>query len=277
MKANWKRPLSTARPQDLLDDVTVTIPVRIDSPDRSRNLRLITGYLLDQFECSLVIAEEGESSRPLLEGWEDRFRHINCSPRSDGLFWKARLLNVATEHASTPLILSYDADVIVPAVQLTTAAERLRAGVADMVYPFDGACIDLPANVSRVLEKDWNWDRLAPSLGVLRTHPTCAGAITCVGGALMMSHEKFVACGMENERFVGWGGEDDERHRRLIGLGMKVLRTDGWIYHLHHRVDQSTPLEQEQYFANLAECSRIFDMNREQLETEVRRGLHIED
>ncbi|MEM9557235.1 MAG: galactosyltransferase-related protein [Acidobacteriota bacterium] len=263
---------SATGPRELLQDVTITVPVKIDSPDRARNLRVVTGYLMTRFKASLVIAEEGDAVLSVLDQWRGRFRHISCPSRADGLFWKTRLLNTAAEHASTRWLLSYDADVLVPTAQLSAAVNCLREGAADMIYPYDGTCIDLPSDVSSALEREPRLD-LEPSLGTIRTLVGDSGALTCVGGALMMSREKFVACGMENERFAGWGGEDDERNRRLTMLGMRAGRAQGPLYHLHHRVAVPTPAEKAQHQANLAECARIFSMSREELRTEARRGL----
>jgi sugar phosphate isomerase/epimerase len=43
---------------------------------------------------------------------------------------------------------------------------------------------------------------------------------------------------MNNEEFVGWGREDDERHHRLLRNDLKFKRYNGTIMHLEHPEQQ---------------------------------------
>ena len=46
-----------------LDNVTFIIPLRIDSDDRLRNIIITTSYLLNKFDCKLIIKESDNISK----------------------------------------------------------------------------------------------------------------------------------------------------------------------------------------------------------------------
>jgi hypothetical protein len=56
----------------------------------------------------------------------------------------------------------------------------------------------------------------------------------CIGGIFLIDRQKFIEVGMNDERFEGWGREDDERHQRLLKSNFKFKREYGTIVHMHH-------------------------------------------
>ena len=48
------------------------------------------------------------------------------------------------------------------------------------------------------------------------------------------STEKYIEGGLENENFIAYGYEDNERYHRFNKLGYKVGRYDGNVYHMEH-------------------------------------------
>lgn len=59
------------------------------------------------------------------------------------------------------------------------------------------------------------------------------------GGAIFIKREKFdyAGAGGENEGFYGWGPEDWNRLEKWKRLGLKIQRTDGFLFHLTHPRD----------------------------------------
>lgn len=46
-----------------LSNVTFIIPLRIDTDDRLRNIILVTSFLLNRFNCKVIIKESDEMSK----------------------------------------------------------------------------------------------------------------------------------------------------------------------------------------------------------------------
>ena len=239
------------------DDLTITIPARIEHPDRQRNLHAVARAARATTTARIVIGL-GEASAPYLSEIDGVEIHVVDDP--PGPFHRTRVLNDLARTVTTPLVANLDADVVVPWAQWADSLARLRAG-ADLVLPYSGAIIDVPYAHHPWLERaDY---ATMPSVlhGVL--HPDS------VGGCVLWRHDSFVGAGMENERFVSWGAEDDERITRARTLGFSVERSKGVLYHLRHArgpdSDETNPMFQH----NVAELQRIASMDRSTLLGEI--------
>lgn len=62
-----------------------------------------------------------------------------------------------------------------------------------------------------------------------------------------------------DERFVGWGGEDDEMHLRLQRLNTRTFSMNNYGYHLYHDRKLSSPEGNDHYNNNL---NFIYDNKR---------------
>ncbi|MDP6360613.1 MAG: galactosyltransferase-related protein, partial [Planctomycetota bacterium] len=86
-----------------------------------------------------------------------------------------------------------------------------------------------------------------------------------VGGALFMDKSSHIRCGMENEHFVSWGMEDNERAHRWTKLGYRLLRTPGVLYHLEHPRSPDSSERNPGFQANEEECEKVKNMTPDQL------------
>jgi hypothetical protein len=84
-----------------------------------------------------------------------------------------------------------------------------------------------------------------------------------------MERASFLAYGMENERFISWGYEDDERLLRAHKLGLKVSREPGVIYHVRHRRGPDSRPDNPYTLQNATELKRIKDLSDARLRAEV--------
>src|ERR1700722_7548226 len=115
-----------------LKDVTFCIPVRLDSGERSENLRISREYLLDNFETTVLVGEQAPKNIDYSVVFEFK----------EGFFYKTKILNNLYKLSKTPIVASYDCDVIIPVEQLMGAADRIRNG-CDFVYPFNSHFYDV--------------------------------------------------------------------------------------------------------------------------------------
>ena len=128
-----------------LSQATFIIPVRIESPDRLRNVVTTTAFLMENFDTNIIIKEVDKEpvfqrdALPLLEEildfniWEN-FNYI-YKKSDDPLFHRQRILNEMIEESDTHVVVNYDADVILPKESYELAYKGIMDGIYDVVYP----------------------------------------------------------------------------------------------------------------------------------------------
>jgi hypothetical protein len=232
-----------------LSDVTFVIPVAYDHAQRKKNLELIVCMLQRNFKTNIIVGEQGENQRfTFISKWV-RYHHFNGMME----FHRTKMLNEMIMMENTPIVVNYDADVLVAPGAMYAAVQKIRDGVADFVYPYQRF-----ARVPRVPHKD----NLVKSLDVGILHGIFFpglenNARVSYGGAVVMRKSSFVDAGMENENFISWGREDFERVWRFRKLGYIVDRVDGNIYHINHFVGENSFKLHPHYQGNNKEAAKI--------------------
>ncbi len=234
-----------------LKDVTFIIPVRIDSVIRLENLLLSINYLESNFDSNFIIIEASNYNNNLIKSL--------ISPRilyffvedNDPIFHRTKYINIASSHVETSITGIWDADVIIENSQIIEAAKSIQNDGYDVAIPYDGTALDI-SDILRnyyCINKDIEFLKKNKSkMKLLYSNPDkpCA-----VGGAFLISTEKYRAAGLENEGFYGWGPEDFERYSRWLGLKYKIFRSNGCLFHLSHP-----------RFTNSGANINTFEMNR---------------
>jgi len=242
-------------------DLTITIPVRIDSPDRLRNLITCTNILAKQTNARVLVGiGDPATVQHLLD---PRIEVLEVADAPNTVFHRARILNDLARHASTEFVANLDCDVVVPLKQWIESLDYLRSRKSELVYPYDGMMLDLPYGYHPWLEH-------ADYLSL----PTTLQQVmheTSLGGCVIWRRDEFFAAGMENEHLISWGFDDDERYARARSLGLRVHRVNGCVYHFsHHRGVNSSPAN-PQLINNRNEFLRISEMQSDQLHREIAR------
>jgi len=243
-----------------LSDVTFTIPVKIDQPDRARNLKIMTSYLKKHLKTKIIICEmdiESKAKEHIEKGID--YKYVFMKTKSQW-FHRTMMLNYMAKIAETPIIVNYDTDVLLKPEQYNEAAHQIREGFSDMVFPYDGNFLDVPAahvgNISNTLTLS------VPDKACRNLRPKADS----VGGAIFWSKEKFMSVGMENENFVSWGFEDTERDYRARTLGLNVNRLAGPLYHMHHGSSPNSSTASHPFYKkNENEWVKVSQMNRDLL------------
>ncbi len=226
-----------------LKDVTFIIPVTIDHPDRLANLYKVYEFLTLHFDTNILIGEVNTEAVEIATKFKMQDFH------------RTKVVNMLTEAANTPYVFNWDADVVVPPYQIYKAVKRLRDG-CDVVYPYDGTFYMVP-------RKDIpnNLNTLDSLIG--KQFPR-SGASTydqnSYGGAYGYNKESFLQVGGDNENFVNYGPEDQERWRRF-NLLLDVERVDGAMYHFNHWRGQNSSFSHRHGATNQRYWERISKMN----------------
>jgi hypothetical protein len=177
-----------------------------DDPLRTRNFGYVLGYLQAHWpDIRLIVAE---------------------AFNTDGTFNRSAARNVAFDQVTTEGVIFYDADVLVPPEQLHAAMTAVEAGSATWAYPFD-RWLGLTAEASdeicwdgrldyedvsasaQVVEKSWGACHVLP-----------VAAVEAVGGW--------------DDRFLGWGYEDNAFDAAVTELWGPPTCVPGPVYHLAH-------------------------------------------
>lgn len=239
-----------------LRDTTFTIPVRIDHPKRRECLELVISYLLKHFDTNILIGEESPEFTLADLNKTCRVHHFLSHNK---WFYRTQILNNLAKLSQTPIIVNYDADVLLPIAQYVESVEALRSGKASLILPYAGRCLDVPVKFHSRIQKELDISFVRDG----QCHCTNPHA---VGGAVFWSKKVFFAGGMENENFKSWGYEDNERLSRFKKLGFKSMRVSGHLYHLSHPRSYNS-VENNLSKLNEKEFYKIQKMSVEQLKT----------
>ncbi|WP_369192360.1 glycosyltransferase family 2 protein [Streptomyces sp. R08] len=228
-------PPSAARPHSAAPaKARILIPFRDqEGGARTRNLLACLRALADQTEgpghqITVVESDSRPRSRALLEPLVDRYVF---APK-EGLFNKAWAVNVGAVDAqndSLAYLCILDADILVDRSFIARNVARLSAGDHATHLPF-GWSLSLDALSSKT----------AIELRTGRGVPDVPGALLRglllrepPGGCVWLRTEVFHAVGGFDERYEGWGGEDDDIVARLAAAA-PLIRYDDQLLHLDH-------------------------------------------
>jgi predicted glycosyltransferase involved in capsule biosynthesis len=254
-----------------LSDVTFTIPIKIDQPDRERNLKACVRYLRENFNTNIIVCEmdSDQKAKELLAGYKCKYIFMKTqSP----YFHRTMMLNFMAKQANTDIIVNYDCDVILPVSAYVEASELIRSKKAEMVYPYDGNFYDIhPQFVNEVVSKN-SIDFIDKSTMCRNLRPES----NSVGGAIFWNKTIFNNIGMENENCISWGYEDNERYDRALKLGVKIERTQNGLFHLHHNSSLNSSNGSHPFYTkNQEEWTKIKTMNINELRNYIKNWSWI--
>ena len=253
-----------------LSQATFIIPIRIESPDRLRNVVTITAFLLENFKTNIIIKEVDKESvfkrdaLPILNDivevdiWEN-FNFIFEYSEAP-LFHRQRVLNEMVDITETPIVVNYDCDVILPKESYEMAYKGIMDGVYDVVYPYGSGMYQKQVKatddtVSKFLETG-DYEFLN---AVSNTHTSD------YGWAQFFKTKTYRQGGLENENFRAYAPEDKERFYRFTTMGYSVGRIKDVVYHLEHERGENSWFTNPHMESNMAEWDKIKEMNKDQL------------
>lgn len=247
-----------------LSNITFIIPLRIDSDDRLRNIILSTSFLLNKFDCKVIIKESDEMSKfdtwalPLIKNIADTTNLSYIFEENyDEHFHRTRILNEMIMQTTTEIVVNYDSDIILPISSYVKAKEMLDSKKYDVVYPYrfgekgerkvvldtkvedenDLNCLlDFP--IIKEFISDFTPEVFDKSYGYAQNINGIGWAE--YGMVQLFNTEVYKNGYLENENFIAYAPEDVERHHRWNMLGYIIGRVDNHAYHLEHKRTQNS-------------------------------------
>lgn len=205
-----------------LTDVSFLLPVRIDSPERYKNLLLLLRYL-NQYVDTQIYILEADSSPKIFARLLKPEVHYYFVEDSREKFHRTYYINQLAWKTQSPYICICDADVIIPVSQLEETVEFLRNEYA-YVLPYDGSLV-----ATEEKEKTAFLETLNPGVFVVKV----VWEHVC-GGAIFLNRKNFIQAGMSNEHITSWGPDDVEQRKRMEILGFSMTQVAGPLFHLWH-------------------------------------------
>lgn len=159
---------------------------------------------------------------------------------AEGRFNRAAAINRAAHVAGPPdsdwdVLVVADADILVPDMSQVDAATLIAWRTGGIVLPYDHRRMVTP-EATRQIVQGVTVDLKACSRPDRNTGH--CSSVQVVPRALFDGVDGF------DERFVGYGGEDEAFVAACATFGPPVDRTDGPVYHLHHpRSPERNPLD----------------------------------
>lgn len=239
-------------------NVRFICPVKFDHKDREENIVLVNNLIRQDTGTSLSVGG--------FDGYENVIS-LSYIFKPMNTFHRTKMINDMVKNLDpcVDIICIYDADVILPPMQIIQAVKMIREG-ADMVYPYDG-------RFARVPRKHYQQISNTLDIGILSTH-TFPGMreheMKSVGGAIFFNKQSFLAGGGENEKFVSYAPEDKELFYRFTTLGFKVERVKGVIYHIDHNIGLDSYVHHPHYTQNETEWEKVKRMTKEQLQEYIK-------
>ena len=261
-----------------LSEATFIIPIRIESPDRLRNVITTTAFLLENFKTNIIIKEVDKVSRfdreavPILNSILSVPLKVNHIFESsiEPLFHRQRVLNEMIMEADTEIVINYDCDAILPIESYKQAYDMIMDREADAVYPYGQGqyqyrvfCDD--DTVSRFLET-YNYQYL---IDKSKRHDSDFGWVQ------FFRREVYIEGGMENENFKAYAPEDKERFYRYNTLGYSVGRINSDIYHLEHARGENSWFSNPHMQSNMRLWDDLGKMNKDQLKEYYSRQPYL--
>ena len=227
-----------------LSNATFIMPLRIESPDRLRNVILSLVYLLKNFKTNVIIEEVDTGSRFQAHA-ADRIQKLvdvsNCTlifeESEDPIFHRTRILNDMLMESKTDVVINYDCDVVFPVSSYVSAYNMILNEGYDLVYPYGQGHYQKKITVDDQLINTFIGDFTEAPFA---NHPKFEQSTSDYGWAQFFNRQSYIDGGMENENFISYGYEDNERPERFTRLGYKVGRVDGTIYHMEHARTQNS-------------------------------------
>lgn len=213
-----------------LRDVTFLIPIRLDSIIRIENLVATIRFLKSNFCTNIIVLEADTYNNNILEHILPRSVKYVFIKDNDPIFFRTHYLNIMTKMAKTEFVAIWDADVIVPKNQLVDSVNSLRLHFSDVALPYDGRFVEVTSCVRDYYIEQPNIKLLTSNIEKMYL----PYGMNMYGGAILVNKKKYMECGMENEKFYGWGPEDQERIERMRRKGCFIYRSKGILFHMTH-------------------------------------------
>lgn len=241
-----------------LKNTTFMIPIRIDHNDRLENINVVLDYLNYNLDTNIIVCEESDT--PKLQSIINGRAEYIYQYSNDRNFHRTKILNYMLKLSKTPVVVNYDADVLLRPCQYEWSQNQILNNGYDMIYPYSGMFCHVPRSmIPKIIE--------TMSIEHIKLEDVKQNSMAnSLGAAIFFNRESYISGGMENENFMNYGWEDDERFSRFTTLGYKIDRyKNDNVIHLYHYRGINSNLKHGLSEKNKCEFNKVKSMDKGQL------------
>ena len=208
------------------------------------------------FDTNIIVQENNSA------GLQHIGKYIDYLQSGHPVFHRTKMLNEMARVATTDIIVNWDCDIVLPPLQIWKAVQAIRNG-ADMVFPYDGRFARIPR---MVWYKDLcHWLDIGIIGDTKFNGMNSNDKLNSVGGAVLWNKKSYLKSGGENENFISFGAEDQERVVRAEKLGLTIERIKGCLYHINHWLGVNSTTQNPYFMTNRKEFEKVQGMSKEEL------------
>ncbi|WP_082252863.1 glycosyltransferase [Bacillus sp. FJAT-27251] len=193
----------------MFENVSILIPYKPDNGIRDINLNWIKNFY--------------EKIFPNVE--------ICVGFSNDELFNRSKAINLAAQQATREIFVIADGDIFCDPEVIKDSIKHIMEMNATWVIPFRNIIRISEENSRSLVNKEPTWPLEVTDFEIIHTPE-----VNYLGGLNIITRNHFMAVGGFDERFLGWGGEDDAFSCAVNTLCGHYKRLTHSIYHLWHPV-----------------------------------------
>jgi hypothetical protein len=206
------------------------ITYRSDQGIRAANLCAVLHWLCEMRGVEVLLVEQDRTPHLVSDVLPPNCTHYFVY--NDGPFNRSWGLNVGFKRSSGSVVGFGDADLVTDARSLMACYERCQQEF-EAIKPYD-QLVDLSPEESKCI-LDGNWKIDADRKRIPRDREAIGEFVCFCGGMFLMRRRVYEQLGGFDERFLGWGGEDDAMTSKLSRLAKRSgVVTNQIAYHLWH-------------------------------------------
>lgn len=258
-----------------LDELTIVIPVKIESSDRYNNLKTVLGYINHHFKTNIKIIEESPDN-PKID-FLDNFQNLSIDYKfyqvpSNEPFHRTKYLNEMIFSTTTKVVSNYDSDVFFPVQTYVDVVNSIINREFDFVYPYL-----LGQGQKQLYYSKWYESKLAQWTPMWKFIQDWDINVfdgdsehvkmwaSAYGHSIFADTNKYKAAFGENEEFISYGPEDQERAYRFQKLGYNVNWYNGYVYHIEHMRTNDSSIGNPQFNTNCQIFEHIKTLSKDEL------------
>lgn len=194
--------------------ISIIIPFKNTNSERERNINFVVSHYKSCLsECEIIVCEQDTNTHI------DNIDHHLKFNFNDS-FRKGFLFNQGYNISNNKYLFFADADCVVNESVLNKIHSYYELLDDHIILPYNGHVCYMDESETQVF--------------LSQKTPACTKSRWASGGVVIISSANFYRVGGFDERFKGWGAEDDAFFNKCLAYKLNVHRIDHEMVHLNH-------------------------------------------